>query len=147
MKKIILFLMCLPILALAHVIEYDNGDIYTVGDDEYVFVSKKSELWYKQTYNNGKTVQFKKITPWTEVDKPPPVVNPNPIGTKEWCESHDLHANGYTFEDQYWYRACDTNNDGEYNICDWYEPTGEASFTEQEWEDTCNDGEPWDGES
>ena len=42
-------------------------------------------------------------------------------------------------------RACDTNNDGVYDICDYYEPTGQPTFEEIEWQNQCNDGEPWDG--
>ena len=73
------------------------------------------------------------------------VENPNPVGSHEWCESHDLHANGYTFEDHAWYKSCDSNNDGVYDLCDWYEPTGISTFDEIEWQDKCNDGDPWDG--
>ena len=126
-------------------ITYKDGDVYTVGANERVFVTTQDHLWLYQEYS--KSVQFKKQWPTEKVDKPVPPVNPNPVGSVEWCESHDLHANGYTFADQMWYRTCDTNNDGEYNICDYYEPTGAATFEEIQWQDVCNNGEPWDGES
>lgn len=124
-------------------ITYKDGDVYTVGDNDRVFVSTEDNLWSYQSYS--KSVQFKKQFPTEKVDKPIPPTNPNPVGSVEWCESHDLHANGYTFTDQMWYRTCDTNDDGVYNICDYYEPTGQATFEEIQWQDTCNDGNPWDG--
>ena len=145
MKKLFIALCALPLIAIANnvdTITYDNGDVYTVADDENVFVSKSDNLWLQQVY--PKTTQFKKQWPTTKVDQPEPTPNPNPIGTKDWCEAHDLHANGYTFDDQIWYRDCDTNNDGQYNQCDWYEPTGESTFEEAAWQDLCNDGNPYD---
>jgi len=126
-------------------ITYKDGDVYTVGDNESVFVTTQENLWLYQAYS--KTVQFKKQFPTEKVDKPIPPTNPNPVGSIEWCESHNLHANGYTFTDQMWYRSCDKNSDGVFNICDYYQPTGAATFEEGQWEDVCNNGDPWDGES
>ena len=39
-----------------------------------------------------------------------------------------------------WDRYGDTNNDGEYNMCDWYEPTGIMTFQEIEYQKQCSDG-------
>jgi hypothetical protein len=124
-------------------ITYKDGDVYTVSDSERVFITSGDYLWAQQTYS--KSINYKKQFPTEKVDKPVPPVNPNPVGSKTWCENHDLHANGYTFDDQIWYRVCDTNSDGQYNICDYYEPTGLVTFEEIQWQDTCNDGKPWDG--
>lgn len=124
-------------------ITYKDGDVYTVGDNENVFVEQQENLYLYQPYQ--KTIQFKKMWPSKKVDKPEPVVNNSGAqpGSQEWCEAHDLHANGYTWDDQIWYRNCDTNDDNVYNICDWYEPTGAATFEEGQWEDVCNNGEPF----
>lgn len=144
MKKLLIALCAFPLIAAAHVIEYDNGDIYTVGDDEYVFVSKLPHLWMKQTTTN--TVQFKRVYPTEKVDAVPLTPNPNPIGTEEWCENHVPYENGYSFTDQYWERACDINNDGQFNICDTYDPAvdGTSGFGYSSWKTACNDGQEWD---
>lgn len=143
MKYMLLLLALVSLSAGAQtIIEYENGEVYTVGENEKIFITTQDNLYSYHPYQ--KSVQFKKLWPSEKVDPPPYTPNPNPIGTKEWCEAHDLHATGYSFEDQYWYRACDTNNDGEYNMCDWYEPTGVATFEETSWQDMCNDGEPYD---
>jgi hypothetical protein len=142
-------LLCLTLVSLSAsaqtVIEYGNGEVYTVGEDEKVFITQQNNLYSYHPYQ--KTVQFKKLWPSTKVDAPPYTPNPNPKGTQEWCEAHELHANGYTFDDQIWYRECDVTGDGQYNQCDWYEPTGATSFEETAWQDLCNNGDPWDGES
>jgi len=44
-----------------------------------------------------------------------------------------------------WQKVCDVNDDGVYDMCDYYEPTGISTFEEIEWQDKCNDGQPWDG--
>lgn len=125
------------------VILYDDGSQYTVEDNEHIFISNYQKLYYQQRYSRG-DVLFHLTLPNTKRDSVY-VENSNPIGSHEWCESHDLHANGYTFEDQAWYKSCDSNNDGVYDLCDWYEPTGISTFDEIEWQDKCNDGDPWDG--
>lgn len=116
MKKLLLALCALPLFAYAHTITYDNGDVYTVADDEYVFVSKQPNLWSYHPYS--KSVQFKKQWPTEKVDRPEPTPNPNPAGSHEWCKAHVVHEYGYTFTDQYWQRACDTNKDGSYGCGD-----------------------------
>ena len=142
-------LLCLALVSLGAsaqtVIEYDNGEVYTLGDNEKIFISVYDNLYSYHPYQ--KQVQFKKQWPSTKVDAAPYTPNPNPKGTQEWCEAHVLHANGYTFDDQIWHRECDSNRDGVYNMCDYYEPTGVPSFEETAWQDTCNNGQPWDGES
>ena len=145
MKKLLIALCAFPLIAAAHVIEYDNGDIYTVGDDEYVFVSKYPHLWFKQTTEN--TVQFKKVYPTEKVDAAPYTPNPNTVGTDEWCEAHIVSENGYfTWSDQIFYRSCDKNGDGVYNICDTYDPAvdGTSGFGYSSWKTACNDGQDWD---
>lgn len=145
MKYMLLLMALVGLGASAHTITYDNGDVYTVADDEYVFVSKQPNVWTYHPYS--KSVQFKKIWPTEKVDRPEPTPNPNPIGSHEWCEAHVPFENGYTFADQAWQRTCDKNGDGQYDMCDYYQPTGSPTFEETQWQDQCNDGEPWDGES
>ena len=130
-------------------IRYKDGDIYTVKDNDKVFVTTKENLYIFREY--PKTVQFQKLWPTERVDAPAPPP-PAPVGTvpgdQAWCEDHELFANGYTFKDAQWLRSCDTNKDRVYNICDWYEPTGASvTFTEISWQDTCNDGNPFVPES
>lgn len=145
MKKLILMMATLSTVAFAQtVILFDDGSQYTLKEGEDVFVSYYSQLYHLKKFSRG-DIQLNKVLPWTSRDRVY-VENPNPVGTREWCEAHDLHANGYTFADQDWYRSCDINRDGVYDICDWYEPTGVATFDELEWQDKCNDGQAWDGE-
>lgn len=120
MKYLIGLMVALPMMAIAHTITYDNGDVYTVADDEYVFVAKQSELWTRQIYNNGKTTQFKKVFPTTKVDYVPPdtgVVDEQP-GSHAWCKAYTPWSEGFTFAMQTWIRACDSNNDGKYGCGD-----------------------------
>jgi len=116
MKYLMLLLAAFTSLAAAHTITYDNGDVYTVAEDEYVFVSKQPNLWSYHPYS--KSVQFKKQWPTEKVDQPEPTPNPNQMGTHEWCKAHVPFEFGFTFSDQYWQRGCDTNKDGSYGCGD-----------------------------
>ena len=116
MKYLMLLLAASTSLAVAHTITYDNGDVYTVADDEYVFVSKQPNLYSYHPYT--KSVQFKKQWPTEKVDRPEPTPNPNPMGSHAWCKAHVPFELGYTFTDQYWQRACDSNKDGTYGCGD-----------------------------
>jgi hypothetical protein len=145
MKALIALLAAVSTMAFAKtVILYDDGSQYTVEDSEHVYVSNYSRLYQMKQYSKG-DIQLRKVSPWTGRDRVY-IENPNPIGTRQWCEAHDLHANGYTFDDQYWLRACDVNGDRVYDMCDWYQPTGIPTFDELTWRDKCNNGEPWGGE-
>jgi hypothetical protein len=113
---------------MAHTITYDNGDVYTVADDEFVFVVKQSELWTRKIYNNGKTNRFEKVFPWTKVDYTPPdtgVVDEQP-GSHLWCKAYVPWSEGFTFAMQLWQRACDSNKDGVYDENDERWPDGEG---------------------
>ena len=120
MKYLMLLLVAFTSLATAHTITYDNGDVYTVADDEYVFVAKQNELWTRQIYNNGKTNQFKKVFPTTKVDYVPPDtgVDDEQPGSHAWCKAYVPWSEGFTFAMQSWTRFCDTNNDGSYGCGD-----------------------------
>ena len=67
-------------------IEYENGDVYTVPENENVFVSTKNNLFIYKPYS--KSVEFVKVWPTDKVDKPAPTPNPNPLGSHSWCKAH-----------------------------------------------------------
>ena len=202
-----MFLTFFTVMAVADenrvtTIEYENGDVYTVPENENVFVSTKDNLFIYKPYS--KSIQFQKLWPTDKVDKPAPTPNPNPLGSHSWCKAHVPFENGYSFSDQTWQRFCDTNNDweygcgdtkfdasedgascsvgagafnevdangfsqacdtfdtstgplsdvaeweevcdtnddGTYDLCDYYEPTGAATFIEIQYEEQCTSNE------
>lgn len=109
-------------------IEYENGDIYTVPENENVFVSTQDNLFSYHPYQ--KAVQFKKQWPTDKVDKPVPTPNPNPAGSHEWCKAHVPYEIGYSFSDQTWERHCDTNDDRKYGC-------GDEKFDASDDSDVC----------
>lgn len=128
-----MFFMFASALAIAEenrvtTIEYENGDIYTVPENENVFVSTQDNLFSYHPYQ--KAVQFKKQWPTTKVDRPVPTPNPNPVGSHEWCKAHVPYETGYSFSDQAWERHCDTNDDREYGC-------GDKPFDESAEGDVC----------
>ena len=148
MKYLLIALALVSFSATAQtVINYDDGSTLTLTEDEKVMVTE-GKLYRKQTYSNGKTIQFKEYPETTrrdyvEVDNG--TDDDMVFGSNEWCASYVPWSEGYTFNTQWWQRTCDTNGDGVYNQCDYYKPTGDATFEEQGWEHQCNDGKPWDG--
>jgi hypothetical protein len=126
------------------VILYDDGSQYTVSSSEHVYVSNYSKLYQLKTYSKG-DIKLNQVLPSDKRDYVPVVEPAGAVGSHEWCESYEPWSEGLTFAMVSWQRSCDVNNDGEYNICDWYEPTGIPTFQEFEWQDRCNDGKPWDG--
>ena len=109
-------------------IEYENGDIYTVPENENVFVSTQDNLF--SYHPSQKAVQFKKQWPTTKVDRPVPTPNPNPVGSHEWCKAHVPYETGYSFSDQTWERHCDTNDDRKYGC-------GDEKFDASDDSDVC----------
>jgi len=110
-------LLCLPLAAFAATtITYDNGEVLTLSENEKVFVTTESNLWMYRPY--PKSVQFKKLFPTTRIDRQEPTPNANPLGGHEWCVAHVPFELGYTFSDQLFGRACDTNKDQVYGCGD-----------------------------
>lgn len=148
MKYLLIVVALFTTSAIAEtVINYDDGSTLTLTEDEQIMVTK-GKLYRKQTYSNGKTIQFKEFPETTRRDYVEVDNGTDPedtVGSHEWCEAYIPWSEGLTFNMVAWQRACDTNGDGVYNQCDYYEPTGAATFEEQAWEDQCNDGNPWDG--
>jgi hypothetical protein len=126
------------------VILYDDGSQYTVKDSEHVYVSNYRKLYQMKQYSKG-DIKLNKVLPSDKRDYVSAVEPVGAVGSHEWCESYEPWSEGLTFTQVNWNLACDVNGDGEYNMCDYYEPTGIPSFEEMEWQDRCNDGEPWDG--
>ena len=123
------------------VINYDDGSTYTLGESEKIYISS-GKLFSKRTYSKG-DVYF---TLQAEHGGRDYVAQPTDgLTGHEWCAAYVPWSEGLTFGMVQWQRACDTNNDGVYDMCDYYEPTGAATFEELEWQDKCNDGNPWDG--
>ena len=57
-------------------------------------------------------------------------------GYSQWCADFDT-SQGATFGYITWQSQCDKNNDDEYNICDYYEPTGSATFADIQYNKQC----------
>lgn len=147
MKRIALGLVGLFALgAMAQtVILYDDGTQYTVDASEHVYVSNYRKLYQLKQYSKG-DIQLNKVLPSEKRDYVPVVEPSGAVGSHEWCESYEPWSEGLTFAMVSWQIGCDVNSDGQYDMCDWYEPTGIPSFEELEWQDRCNDGQAWDGE-
>jgi hypothetical protein len=110
-------LLCLPLAAFAATtITYDSGEVLTLSENEKVFVTTENNLFMYKPY--PKSVQFKKLWPTTRIDRAIPTANPNPAGGHDWCVAHVPYELGFTFSDQLFERACDSNKDGVYGCGD-----------------------------
>jgi len=127
------------------VILFDDGLQYTLDPNEKVYVTNYSKLYQMQSYSKG-DIKLTQVLPTTKRDYVPVETGAQGgVGTPQWCETYIPWSEGLTFDMITWQKHCDTNSDGKYNICDWYEPTGIPTFEEFEWRDLCNNGKPWDG--
>lgn len=146
MRKLFILLSVVSASVMAKtVILYDDGTQYTVENNEKVYVSNYSQLHYLKQYSNG-DIKLRKILPSVKRDH----VYQEPsgegeLGSAEWCETYVPWSEGLNFNMTAWQRVCDVNDDGVYDMCDYYQPTGISTFEEIEWQDKCNDGQPWDG--
>ena len=132
MKFIIALMALLPLTVAAETfITYDDGGVYTLAEDESVYVSKR-DMFIKRTPASG-DVNFVKQDPFTGIDyEPPVVVTPtDTIGSHEWCLAFDSWANGLTFDQESFNYACDTDNDGDYGC-------GDSQFEDSEDGGVCN---------
>ena len=142
MKYLLLALALISFGATAQtVINYDDGSTLTLVEGEMIHVTK-GKLYQKRTYNSGRTIQFKEFPETTRrdyVEVDTGTDDDMVMGSPEWCEAYIPWSEGLTFNMVAWQRACDTNGDGVYNQCDYYQPTGAATFEELAWQDQCND--------
>jgi len=148
MKNILAFVSVVTTMFVSAdtVILYDDGSQYTVKDNEKVYVSHYSKLYYTKAYSRG-DILFHLTLPNTKKDHVHVETGGvGVIGSAQWCESYIPWSEGLTFNMVTWQRQCDINNDGAYDMYDYYEPTGILSFEEIEWQDRCNDGKVYSGD-
>ena len=143
----VVFIMALASIGVKAetLISYDDGSTYTVGENEEVYVAPKStRLFTVQSYSKG-DVYFRVQAPWAKRDYVAPVTTTGSTGSftdvddagfSQACADFDTSV-GFTFGYVYWDQICDTNDDGEYNICDYYEPTGGATFADIQYNKQC----------
>ena len=148
MKYLLAFIALVPFsLYGATVINYDDGSTYTLEENQEIYISTPNSSLFKRQLMGNKDTFFRVQKPWTKRDYVAQPQDPFAVGSHAWCEAYVPWSEGLTFDMITWNNHCDTSNDGVYDICDYYEPTGSATFEELEWQDRCNDGNPWDGQS
>ena len=143
----VVFIMALAAIGVKAetLISYDDGSTYTVGENEEVYVApKNTRLFTVQTYAKG-DVYFRVQAPWAKRDYVQTTTTTSTTGSftdvdeygfSQACADFDT-SQGLTFGYIYWQKSCDTNNDGEYNICDYYEPSGSATFADIQYNKQC----------
>ena len=108
-------------------ITYDDGGVYTLADDESVYVADR-DVFIKRTPASG-DVNFERQDPFTgrDYEAPVVVVTPNDatVGSHEWCKAFEPWSNGLTFDQIAFNQACDTDGDGDYGC-------GDAKFDSSE---------------
>ena len=132
MKYALPLLIIAPLAVADTFITYEDGGVYTLADDESVYVADR-DVFIKRTPANG-DVTFEKQDPFTEVDyQEPVVVDPvdAPVGSHEWCLVFEPWANGLTFDQVTFNYSCDTNRDNKYGC-------GDAQFDASEEGEVCN---------
>lgn len=97
--------------------EYGCGDKPFDESDDGASCSTTTDT----TSSTGSTGSF------TDVDE---------YGFSQACADFDTDQQA-TFGYISWQQICDTNNDGEYSICDYYEPTGNATFADIQYNKQC----------
>jgi hypothetical protein len=119
-----------PIAAADTYITYDDGGVYTLGENESVYVADR-DVFIKRTPASG-DVNFVKQEPFTGRDYEEPVVfTPTAqIGSHGWCLDFEPWANGLTFDQISFNYACDTNRDNKYGC-------GDTQFDESGDGDVC----------
>ena len=126
-----LLLMFAPLAIADTYITYDDGGVYTLAEDESVYVADR-DVFIKLTPASG-DVNFVKQDPFTEVDYQEPVVPVTPgnapIGSHQWCLDYDYDG-VITFDSIAFIQACDTNRDNKYGC-------GDAQFDASEDGDVC----------
>ena len=108
MKAMLFFVSLFAMSASAQtVIYYEDGTTYTLQPNEKVYVETAKKMYRKKSYKNGNEY-FTHTTPNEKVDYEPEAHEGMEAGSEEWCEAYApyLYANGYTFDDQIYLRAC-----------------------------------------
>ena len=97
------------------VINYEDGSTYTLKDGQDIYISNQKSTLYKRRILNNKDTIFNAQDPWKKRDHVPSDTDSMQVGSHEWCVAYVPWSEGYTFNMQWWQRACDTNSDGVYN--------------------------------
>ncbi len=161
----VVFIMALASIGVKAdtLISYDDGSTYTVAENEEVYVAPKStRLFTVQSYSKG-DVFFRVRAPHAGRDYEDTVdtttdttdttnttvtttsstgsfTDVDEYGFSQACADFDTSV-GFTFGYVYWQQICDTNDDGEYGICDYYEPTGSATFADIQYNKQCTESD------
>lgn len=107
-------------VAAETVINYDDGSTLTLTEGEKIMVTK-GKLFRQQTYNSGRTIQFKEFPETTRrdyVEVDDGTDDDMQLGSHEWCKAYVPWSEGLTFNMVAWQRVCDTDNDGSYGCGD-----------------------------
>ena len=143
----VVFIMALASIGVKAetLISYDDGSTYTVGENEEVYVApKNTRVFTLQSYAKG-DVFFRVraphagrdyVAPSTPVGSTGSFTDVDEYGFSQACADFDTDQQA-TFGYISWKQICDTNNDGEYSICDYYEPTGSATFADIQYNRQC----------
>ena len=109
----------------------NNDDKYGCGDEKFD-ASDDSDVCLTTSETTGSTGTAQSTGSFTDVDE---------YGFSQACADFDTDQQA-TFGYISWQQICDTNNDGEYSICDYYEPSGSATFADIQYNKQClnNDG-------
>jgi hypothetical protein len=89
--------------------------------------SAEGDVCLTTSNTTGSTGTAQSTGSFTDVDE---------YGFSQACADFDTDQQA-TFGYISWQQICDTNNDGEYNICDYYEPTGSATFADIQYNKQC----------
>jgi hypothetical protein len=145
MKGVLAFISVVVVMVVSAetVVLYDDGSQYTLKENEKLYVTPYSKLYYTKQYSRG-DILFHLTLPNTKRDEVYVETGAEgAVGSHKWCETYIPWSEGLTFNMVTWQRHCDINGDGVYNMCDWYKPTGIPTFDELEWQQMCNDGKPY----
>lgn len=132
-------LLIAPMFSMAQTyITYEDGSIYTVPEEEKVYVTEKRVFSFTKGENLYRFDELLANAVRDGEDEPvvdePPVIDETPAeGSHEWCKEHQLFATGFSFDDQLFIRVCDTNNDYKYGC-------GDEKFDNSEDSEVCPAG-------
>ena len=115
MRTLVFLMLMFPFaVPAATVINYDDGSTYTLENNERIYVEPHKKLFKKKQWSNGGMV-FSVAKPNSKRDYVAQPQDDFQIGSHEWCKAYVPWSEGLTFDMISWQRACDTDNDGDYD--------------------------------
>lgn len=115
MRALVFLMLLVPLSAYSEtVINYPDGSTYTLEDNERIYVQPHKKLFLKKQWSNG-GMAFSVAKPNEKrdyVQQPQDDFSP---GSHKWCEAYVPWSEGLTFDMVLWQRACDTDDDGDYD--------------------------------